>query len=199
MFRADDGEKVRLLCVLLVRLFMSTLARLERENLLGPDTRIKNIGTIMALWMMAAKVFNDYGCVETGDEPEQLGPRKDKKNWQPPSFNNLILAYAVKYDITLLGPRTIVDLIEECEEEIATEDVELPVPESNRGPKADPFGFSPNLKSYKSDHGPNMGGDKLDITTFSIAERRRTAFDGRDPLGREEIASLKQGMVLMVA
>ncbi|RVD80935.1 uncharacterized protein DFL_008819 [Arthrobotrys flagrans] len=199
MFRVDDPDRAEELCVMLVRLFMSMLARLERENLLGPDSRIKNLGTIMGLWMLAAKVFRGYDFLEADDEEEPLGPKKDKKNWLPSSFDNLILAYARKYNITLSGPSKIANLIEECEEDTPTEDVDLPVPESNNGPKADPFGFASNLKMYKSDHGsPKIGGDRFDITTFSSAERRDAAFDGRDPLNKSERARLKQGMVLMV-
>ncbi|KAF3257059.1 hypothetical protein TWF192_001341 [Orbilia oligospora] len=185
LFGIDDGDRARELCLMLVRLFVSTLALLERNNLLGPDSRIKNLGTIMGLWMFAKTVFNDRGCVEAYDEEpeESLGPKKDKKKWVPSSFDSLILAYARKYNITLSGPRRIDSLIEDCEEEIATEDVDLPVPESNNLPKSDPFSFASNLKKYKSDRGTlKIGGDKFDITTFKSAERRGAAFDGRDPL-----------------
>ncbi|KAF3174611.1 hypothetical protein EYR41_002972 [Orbilia oligospora] len=155
----------------------------------------------MGLWMFAKTVFNDQGWVEAYDEEpeESLVPKKDKKKWVPSSFDSLILAYARKYNITLSGPRKIDSLIEDCEQEIATEDVDLPVPESNNLPKSDPFSFASNLKKYKSDRSTRkIGGDKLDITTFKSAERRGAAFDGRDPLGRDEITSLKEGLVLMV-
>ncbi|KAF3313025.1 hypothetical protein TWF173_006407 [Orbilia oligospora] len=201
MFRIDDGERVRELCLMLVRLFMTTLALLERDNLLGPDSRIKNLGTIMALWMFAKTVFNDQGCVEAhNEEPEEsLGPKNDKKKWVNSSFDSLIFAYAKKYNITLSGPRIIDSLIEDCEQDMATEDVDLPLPESNNLPKPDPFNFASNLEKYKSDFSPRkVGGDKLDITTFKSTERKGAAFDGRDPLGRSEITSLKEGLVLMV-
>ncbi|KAF3273340.1 hypothetical protein TWF970_009126 [Orbilia oligospora] len=201
MFGINDGERVRELCLMLVRLFMTTLALLERDNLLGPDSRIKNLGTIMALWMFAKTVFNDQGCVEAhNEEPEEsLGPKKDKKKWMNSSFDSLIFVYAKKYNITLSGPRIIDSLIEDCEQDMATEDVDLPLPESNNLPKSDPFNFVSGLKKYKSDCSPRkIGGDKLDITTFKSTERKGAAFDGRDPLGRSEITSLKEGLVLMV-
>ncbi|KAK6357360.1 hypothetical protein TWF718_001673 [Orbilia javanica] len=183
MFLIDDSMRANEVCAMLARLFLSMLARLERANLLAPDSRITNLGAIMGLWMLAARVFSGYGCLEDDDEEEQLGPARDNR----------------EYDITLAGTRKIADLIAECEEDTPIEEVDLPVPESNSGPRADPFGFSSNLKKYKVDHGsPKIGGDKLDITTFKISERRAAAFDGRDPLGTDEIASLRQGMVLMM-
>ncbi|KAK6536217.1 hypothetical protein TWF281_000460 [Arthrobotrys megalospora] len=113
----------------------------------------------------------------------------------PSSFDNQILAYAKKYDITLSGPKDIAGLIRECEGDTDPEEVNLPVPESNNGPTADPFGFTKSLKKYKSDHGPQIGGEKLDITTFSSRERKDASYDNKDPLGRREINAIKQGMV----
>jgi hypothetical protein len=41
-----------------------------------------------------------------------------------------------------------------------------------------------------------IGGDALDITTWTSAERKEFNFDGRDPFGAREIAALKKGDVL---
>ncbi|KAK6516497.1 hypothetical protein TWF506_006404 [Arthrobotrys conoides] len=153
LFGVDDAERVNVLCVTLVRLFMSTLAALEHENLLGPNSRVKNLGTIMGLWMLAKSLFNGQGCVEADEDEviESLGPKKDKKQWVPSSYAGVVLAYARNYNITLLARSGIETVIELCEEEMATEDVDLPVPESNSGPKADPFSFTSGLRKYKSD------------------------------------------------
>ncbi|KAK6362994.1 hypothetical protein TWF730_000442 [Orbilia blumenaviensis] len=194
LYRIDDAGRANTLCILLGRLFMSMLARLEREGLLAPDSRIKNLSTIMGLWMLAAEEFRGQGCLEDNEEEEQLGPKKDKKKWNPSLFDSNVLAYAKKYHINFSGAHKAAEDIEENVDEI-----DLPIPGSNSGPNADPFGFYPALKKYKSDHGtPLIGGDKLDITTFTSAERKHAAFDGRDPLGKREMTALKQGLVLMM-
>jgi len=179
------------------------LARLERKNLLSKDSEIFNLGTIMAIYMMIP-AQNEDGFQAT-PRKESIGPKKDGKNWRPSEFPGHILAYARKYDIKLVGPHNIEELVSEAEQ-----DVDLPVPESNTGAKADPFGFEKALKAYSTRYKGVMqflskrkkagktaiGGDALDITTWTPAERKAFAFNGKDPFGAKEIAALKQGSVL---
>jgi len=99
------------------------------------------------------------------------------KSWRPHEFPSHIVAYARMYDIKLVGPHKIDELISET-----NADVDLPVPESNTGARADPFQFEKALKEYntnckgalqflsrmsrwsKAGKTP-IGGDCLDITT----------------------------------
>jgi hypothetical protein len=180
------------------------LSQLEREKLLAKDSEIKSLGLIMGMFMDFARGSRDYGLLES-DKSESLGPAKDKKKWKPHYFDGQILAYARKYDVELVGPSSVHKSIAE-----ADADVDLPVPESNTG-KADPFGFAKYLKKYSKDHGgitaflaqnktprTAIGGDSLDITTWTSAKRKSKAFNKKDPLGKAELAALKEGMVLQL-
>ncbi len=179
------------------------LARLEREKLLSKDSEIPNLGLIMALFMVFGNGGRDYGLSEDSKQ-EALGPAKDKKKWEPHAFDSHILAYAHKYDIDLVGPHRIDKAVTE-----ADDDVDLPVLESNSTAQSDPFGFAKALKKYKSDYGGitaflaqnknpavPIGGDNLDITTWTSAKRKSKAYNKKDPLGKRELDALKQGMVL---
>lgn len=59
--------------------------------------------------------------------------------------------------------------------------------EEHKGPVSmpakagDKWGFKKKLRAYKSKHG-KCGGHQFDITKMSAAERKRYAFDGKDPL-----------------
>jgi hypothetical protein len=204
--RIDCGDSVDAIYFLIGRLFMSMLARLERENLLSGDSEIKNLGLIMAAFMSLAHGCRDYGLLEESKQ-EALGPAKDKKKWEPHAFDNQILAYARKYGIELVGPTNIEKIVGD-----ANADVDLPVPESNTG-KADPFGFTKSLKKYKVDEGgitafmvgnknikTPIGGDSLDITTWTSAKRKSKAFDKKDPISKELMAGVKnEGLVISIS
>ncbi|KAK4133942.1 hypothetical protein BT67DRAFT_381493 [Trichocladium antarcticum] len=199
--RIDDGETVDATFQLIGRLFLSMLATLERENLLGKDSPIPNLGLIMAIFMTLPSDLAPYGLLDDSKK-EAIGPAKDKKKWQPHTFHHQILAYARKYDIDLVGPHNIADAVAEAEP-----DADLPAPASNTG-KADPFGFAKGLKAYTNQCGgitgfmvgktprTPIGGDTLDITTWTSDERKRKSFDKKDPLGKAEIDAIKNGLVM---
>jgi len=205
--RIDDGECANETYHLVGRLFMDMLATLEREKILTKDSEVLNLGHIMTLFMAMPAEMNPYGILDDSKQ-ESLGPAKDKKKWHPHSFDSQILAYARKYDIKLYGSKDLDDLISEVEGE---GEGDLPKPESNSSAKADVFEFAKKFKSYKSryatthDHGPGrkgkatIGGDKLDITSWSSAQRKAHAFNHKDPLGKKEIDSIKQGLVFQVS
>ncbi|KAK3376270.1 hypothetical protein B0T24DRAFT_549857 [Lasiosphaeria ovina] len=203
----DDGDLADATFQLLGRMLMSTLAHLEREGLLAKDSEILNLGTVMGLFMMVASDMRDYGLLES-DKAEALGPAKDKKRWVPSAFDNQILAYARKYDIALAGPPNMVGYIAN-----ANADVNLPVPASNTGPAADPFGFAKALKAYKTRGNPaafilqmrraekcksKIGGDISDLTSWKSAERAKVAFRKKDPLGPKEIAAVARGDIISI-
>ena len=126
-------------------------------------------------------------------------------NWCPDEFPDHIVAYANKYDIKLVGPSDIDELVDNADAE-----ADLPVPASNAGRKADPFSFEKTMKAYclrhkgvtqfvskRSKAGKTpIGGDALDITTWTPAERKKFAFDTKDPLSAREIAAVKAGDVM---
>lgn len=201
--RIDCGDTVDATFVIIGRLFMSMLARLEREKLLSGDSEIMNLGLIMAAFMDFAHGCRSYGLLEESKK-EALGPAKDKKKWEPHAFDNQILAYARKYGIELVGPSNIAIIIGD-----ANANVDLPAPESNTG-KADPFGFTKSLKKYKIEEGGTtafmvgnnniitpIGGDSLDITTWTSAKRKSKAFDKKDPISKELMKGIKnEGLVV---
>ncbi|KAH6613668.1 hypothetical protein B0J18DRAFT_473406 [Chaetomium sp. MPI-SDFR-AT-0129] len=206
LYRVDGADLIDATYQLIGRLFMSMLALLERKKLLSKDSEIKNLDVVMAIFLEVAQGARCYGFLEDS-ATEALGPAKDKKTWQPDYFDNNIVAYARKYDIELTGIHGLEKLIED-----ADEDVDLPVPASNADDKADPFGFVKGLKAYKKEHGgitaflaqtkkPNsvIGGDHLDISSWTSAKRKSKAFNKKDPLGKEELAALKEGAVLSLA
>lgn len=201
----DDGEGASAVTLLLARLFMNALAYLEREGLLKRDSEVKNLGLIMALWMSLAGDFDGSGLLE-GCKKESLGPAKDKKKWQPHLYADQVVAYAKKYEIKLVGPSDLDEILEQL-----GDDADLPNPESNTE-QADVFGYAKAYKKYKSKYGrvPSMmagfprkragnqpmGGDSLDITSWTPAERKKSAFNGKDPLGKRELDAIKKGMVM---
>ncbi|KAK4177160.1 hypothetical protein QBC36DRAFT_289795 [Triangularia setosa] len=176
--RIDDGEGADTTWRLMGRLFLSMLAQFERNGLLAKDGPVKNLGFIMAVWMSIRPA-----C---------------------------ILAYARKYDITLKGLHNLDELIEEIE---AKGEGDLTQPEDNMD-KADTVFWKRSLTRYKQQYGgvPHfmsiharkkkttpktlMGGDNLDITAWKPAERKASAFDGKDPLGKKELDVNKEGCVM---
>ena len=141
---------------------------------------------------------------------QALGPAKNKKKWRSHAFDDQIKAYAQEYDIKLVGPYNIKDLMDK-----ADGTVDLPLPASNTA-KADPFAFTKNLKRHKEEQGglsewmalssgyhkpvdgdnTPIGGDNLDITTWSSEKRKEKSFDDKDPLSQEMIDALAEGLVM---
>lgn len=189
---------------------MYMLAKLEREHLLYKhDTRfnhktpIKNLSLIMALFMIFPGTARQYGLLENS-EKDKLGLEKDKRDYSPHAFDDHIYAYARKYKIELVGPHNITEYIANADGNAEL----VPMPSSNHASKSDPFGFARTLTAYKKKCGgitgfmvhkkgkTVIGGDLLDITTWTSAERKRKSNDDTDPLGKEVIDDIKNGMVL---
>ncbi|KAK3998164.1 hypothetical protein QBC44DRAFT_376032 [Cladorrhinum sp. PSN332] len=206
MTMIDDGDQANVFLLLIGRLFLSMLATLEREKMLAEDSEVINLGHIMTLYMALPNMMHPYGLLEESKK-EALGPAKDKKKWFPHEFDRYVLAYARKYDVELTGKpeKDLEELIEEVEgDELAA----LPTPEANSSAKADVFGFEKNLKAYKKNYGGAggfplgkaskvpIGGDCLDITTWTSAERKAKAFDKKDPLGKKERDAIKEGLIM---
>lgn len=191
----DDGDRFHETVRLIGCLFLSMLATLERDGLLAPDSEVGNLGIVMALfikWINAGR--SDF---DLGSEPhsERLGPAKDRKKWRPDFFDDYIVAYADKYHVAIRGPKGIKELVEDRDG-----DANLPVMPKSGVADPDPFGFGRMLKRYKSDHGPSgkIGGDDLDITTWSSAERKSHSFTKKDPLDKKMINMIKEGLVMQL-
>lgn len=84
MIRIDDGPGVQVFMELIKTLFLSMLATLERNDLLKPDSEIKNLDHIMALYIRhRVDALADFSLDPTDIEAH-------------------IFAYATKHNIDLL-------------------------------------------------------------------------------------------------
>jgi hypothetical protein len=176
-------------------MFLAMLAKLECEDLLKPDSEVKNLGLVMAMYIkLAVSIRPDYLISDDEDDKKPKKGSKKLFKFNCARFDDYVLAYAKKYNIKLLGPSDIDDLVAELEE------VDLPAAGD------DPRGWTGAFKEYVRDRGVSqpgkkarIGGDNLDITTWSKAERTAHSFTKKDPLGKKEIDAIKEGMVLQPA
>ena len=174
--------------------FLTLLARLEAEELLADNSEVTNLGRIMSLYvklpheMRASDLLTDE---DEEDEPKTKkgASKKGQFQFDPNKFGGYVVAYAKKYNIRLFGPADIDDMIEESDE-----DLDLPPPGNA---DADPWGFGASLQAYEKSVA-ELGGDKLDITTYSSAERKSHSLRGKDPLGKKEMDAIKKGMVMQL-
>ncbi|KUI56209.1 hypothetical protein VP1G_03611 [Cytospora mali] len=188
-FQVEDDSRADAVSELIGRLFLTMLARLEREQLLedqSPD--IKNLGLIMTLFIKLASVMCESSLLQE-DKQETVKPSKFK--FTPSDFDAYILAYANKFAITLQGLADLDELLAEL-------DTYATLPPSGQ----DPWGWDAALKSYSKDYSTRgkaiIGGDNLDITTWSSAERKQHSFTKKDPLTKKDLDALKSGGVLHI-
>lgn len=189
--RIDDGERAGEFALLVGRLFLTMLARLEAQNLLDENSAVKSLGLIMALYIKLASEMRDGSLLE-GDDKETIA-RPTRFTWIPDQFDDYINAYATTYGITLRGLDNIDDLTAELDTEVS-----LPRAEAS-------WGCSAAFKSYQKNYagsppiGPSkstIGGDSLDITSWTSAERKKYSFDKKDPLSAAMLKKIKEGMVM---
>lgn len=98
-----------------------------------------------------------------------------------------IEAYAAKHDITIHG------LNHPSYAKPSGETVELPEATANSN---DPWGWKKTLAKLKKNNGGRIGGDSKDITSWAPAERKKVAFDKKDPLSRSIITHIKNGRII---
>lgn len=161
------------------------LAKLEAEGLLGPESEVKNLGSIMASYIDTTIAMRDYGISEDrGDDKDKIAKFHNSDEY--------ILAFAKKHNIKLHGPHKIDSHVEEINE------VKLP-----KTAKKDPLGGIAALKEYEKRYGqskkPKIGGNEFDITAMSSAERKKKSFGKKDPLGKDELDAIKEGMIMQLA
>ncbi|KAI8258455.1 hypothetical protein K4K58_003281 [Colletotrichum sp. SAR11_239] len=184
----DDGDFASLTAKLIGTLFLSMLARLERMDLLKPDSEVRDLGMVMAGFIKCAQAFRGYSLLEDHDET-----RKSKARpfvYVPSHFDGYVAAYAAKYNIKFGGVKGLKSLLDDVDE-----DVDLPTEKDGE----DPWGFKAALKEYKAERGGKIGGDSLDITGWSSAERKQHAFRKKDPLPKDILDGLKAGEVIGLA
>lgn len=157
-------------------MFTTMLAMLDREGLLKPDSEVKSLSVVMAgfICFIAEVIGPNFGIYANG-------------------LDKTVLAYAKKYNFDLKS-FGINQTLEDAEAD--AEELELPASDDKNG---DPWGWKTTLAQYKKNYGPKIGGDKLDITTWTPAERRKAAFDKKDPLDKKMIDAIKAGMIMQPA
>lgn len=139
------------------------LARLEREKLLQDQSpEVRNLGLVMALFINVGSDMRDGSLLEDGEE-ETVKKSSPTFKFKPSDFDSHILAYANKFAITLGGLHNIDELVAELET-----DAKLPAAGD------DPWGWDAALKAYSKSYAikGKIGGDNLDITTWSSADRK---------------------------
>ncbi|GFG24330.1 hypothetical protein IFM61606_04236 [Aspergillus udagawae] len=200
----DDADAVYATLVLAGRMFLAMLAKLEHLNLLKPDSEVKNLGFIMASYIKLAATEDILDLHDVADEIKKNNGTDETFTFVRSDFPSHILAYAKKYNIKLVGPTDIDKIIEDLDDEVE-------LPERDEDPSGDPWNLAGAREEYVKDHGsssgpngrkkgkPQIGGDALDITTWSSAERKAASFDGKDPLGKEERDAIKKGMIMSLA
>jgi hypothetical protein len=170
-------------------MFLSMLIALENEGLLGPKSKVKNLGMIMALFLQLMKK----------ERPS------DGKN-----FEIYVFAFAILHQVELIGlPKSTFDMLRE--EFLRNPDI-LPGAvsdsdsdsdsDSNSGSDSNsdseyPWVVKDALDDYMEQEVPrSVGGDDLDITAWTSAKRERYHFCGQDPLSEETISALEKGDIL---
>ena len=174
-YRVDDPETVDQILDLLGKLFLAMLAKLERLDLLKPDSEVKNLAAVMIMFIGNSQELSHYELRF------------------PESFATNVLAYALKHGIALSELFKVDEFVKDHSEQAGG--VTLPAADSNSN---DPWEFSDALKKYRaSKDAGGMGGDQYDITTWTPSERKASAFNKRkDPCPKSMIDALKKGMVM---
>ena len=157
-------------------MFLTMLATFDRHGQLKPDSEIKSLGVFMALYIRLVEV-DDLSFLSLEDL----------------DLASHILAYANKHSIVLQSAVDMQDIIDQLQPQ--AEQVKLPASDAK---KNDPWNWNKIFGDYKKARGP-MGGDKLDVTTWSPAERRAASYDKKDPVSRSMMASLKKELVMQSA
>jgi hypothetical protein len=149
------------------------LATLDREGLLKADSEVKSLGVVMGAFIRLIVNGIRFGI---------QGGGLDKR----------VLAYAKKHNIELKGLSDIENKLEKPKAE--ADMLELPASDAKEG---DPWGWKQALAQYKKKHGrPGIGGDHLDITTWTSAERKKASFDKKDPMNKKMINAIKEGLIM---
>ncbi|GAB1211693.1 hypothetical protein ATERTT37_000817 [Aspergillus terreus] len=174
------GSSMTPMTILICRMFLNMLVTLDNASLLKPNSKVQSLPAVMAQYMQLSTGWEKDGFM---GEDDHLATR----------FAGYVCAYAAKHGIQL--PLTDKELAK-------AEEVQLP-PQVN---VRDPWLWSGTLQKYSGKHAKShsprqkgrIGGDSLDLTTWSSAERKAHSFEKKDPLGKEIMNAIKKGEVLQV-
>lgn len=150
-------------------MFLYLLAKLERSDLLKPDSEIKNLGAVIGLFVRFINDVEDYGI-----------------DWE--DHDSKLRAYATKWDITIHG------LNHQSYEKPANGTIELPSAEDN-----DPWGWKKLFAGLRKEKPKGFGGDRTDVTSWTSIERKQHASDNKDPIPRAQLAVIKNGGIMRPA
>jgi len=177
-YRVEDGEGVEAVISMVGSMFATMLAMLDREGLLKPDSEVKSLGAVMAAFArLITEIGPDFG-IEAGGLVAK------------------VLAYAKKHNIELRALSDIEDRDRFRKYMEEADKLELPASDAK---SRDPWGWRKASTLYKKLYGPKIGGDKLDISTWTSAERKKAAFDKKDPFNKKMIDAIKDGMIMQPA
>ncbi|KAI4723830.1 hypothetical protein E4T49_08445 [Aureobasidium sp. EXF-10728] len=190
----DDGERSWLTYSLLGFMFLTALNRIDQEGELKPDSKYKDLSLVISLWARAA---DDLG--EDVEDPldDSKGKGGDSDLGEYAGFNLLwfryLLALAKEASIPIKGVSDVDDKVDAWNSQIEGK-VTLPPK------KADRFGWKTKFQKYTKTYGKGgkIGGQAFQITKWSRAERKKHAFDKKDPLSDDQIKALENGMVLQI-
>lgn len=186
IFMCDDAEAVKDAVNIIAKIPLAAIYHTERHN----TWELRNLPWMLSLYIELADQFREQGLIEESSRPQG-------KNFKFLSGNmdEYLLAIAARRNIKLPD-------IEEDRVEDAT-DLRMPDVDKNDAwswkttfPKY--CSICPSPYGNRGAGGPKIGGDGLDITTWSSAERKKAAYDrGKDPLKPADIKKLKEGLVMM--
>lgn len=171
------------------------LARLEAQNLLTEGSVVKNLGLIMSLYIKLPESLR-AGSVLEDDQTETL-TKPSRFTWKPTRFDDYIHAYANKHGITLYGINDIDELTAELDTNAA-----LPAATGDEA-----WGWTNAFKTYAKKYPSQpfigggkamVGGDGLDITSWTSATRKKHSFSKKDPFSKKDLDALKEGLVLQM-
>lgn len=190
MYMADDGEMIKTTTAQMARMVLAMLAILDNEGQLTNNSDTKNIGWVMALYLELATSLQDQGVLE------DARPSKAKTfKFNADNLSLYLQSYASRCGITMPGVANI------------SKDANLTMLKVDA---KDPWGWTSSFSKYRSgcvapryafrgSHRGVIGGDGLDISTWTSAERKKHAFDKKDPLPKDAAKNLKDGFVLALA
>lgn len=192
--RIEDGDGIDDLFLLIWSLFLDMLATLEGAGQLDPSTtEVKDLGQVMACFIISAQQLRNVHMME-----------KPARNSKPESFDayrieGYIVAYAQRHNITLQMPEPY--RTKAAEETAGASPDMLPAPAAKQY-----WGFEQRLEEYEDQYKGAwakaskqqgiIGGDSLDITSWKPADRKKSADGQKDPLPRQVIKALKDGMIV---
>lgn len=167
------------------------LSRLEAKGLLCDGSEVKNLGLIMALYIKLARELRDGSLLE--EKWLDCTSKPVSFRWYPSRFEDYINAYALKFGITLQGMDDI-DLLTaglDTDVELAAHEASWDWDRTFRG-YCRRYAMAPPMGGKEA----MIGGDQLDITAWTSAERKRFHMDKKDPLSKKDLDNLKEGLVL---